>query len=323
MFNPKELEKLLNFDMPRSNRSNQSSVNSTSDFTNKCHYTLRIYTCTHKSFSQSPCITHISPCLYGVSSSITTSPTLSQISPYDRLIARKKRCNNMASKPREIQIKELCSKCRPLNLGAEKKLRDFERLVPDRGDNGEVRGNEVLNSTTTEDWGGSTDEIERGLKALALMETPAAPESEPASTSQNISQIPAKEPILEQPSDSRVSDDTLGKKERWAVAGPSAPNGEAPLAVKVGKNGLLSRILWPFGSSEEASTPESITDGHIAEDGKAGKESAENRGKTGGKGKWVKVREDPDWDVVSDEESKEREEKKLWRDEVEWVNLGQ
>jgi hypothetical protein len=315
MFNPKELEKLLNFNMPHPNRSNQPSVNPTPDSTNKCHYTLRIYTCTHKSFSQSPRITHIS-------SSTTTSPTLSQISPYDRLIASKKRCNNMASKPREIQIKELCSKCRPLNLGAEKKLRNFERLVPDRGNNGEVRENEVLNSTTTEDWGGSTDEIERSLMALALTETPAAPESEPASTSQNISQIPAKEPILEQPSDSQVSDDTLGKKERWAVAGTSAPNGEAPLAVKVGKNGLLSRILWPFGSSEEASTPESIADGHIAEEGKAGKESAENRGKTGGKGKWVKVREDPDWDVVSDEE-REREEKKLWRDEGEWVNLGQ
>jgi hypothetical protein len=320
MFNPKELEKLLNFDMPHRNRSNQPGVNSTPDFTSKCHYTLRIYTCTHKSFSQSPRITHISPCLYGVSSSTTASPILSQISPYEQLNASKKRCNNMASKPREIQINELCSKCRPHNLGAEKKLRDFERLVPDRGDNGEVRGNEVLNSTTTEDWGGSFDEIERGLKALTLTETPAMPESEPALTSQNVSQIPAKEQILEQPSDSQVSDDTLGKKERWAVAGPSAPNGEAPLAVRVGKKGLLSTILWPFGNSEEASTPESITGGNIAEGDKVGKESAENGGKTSGKGKWVKVRDDLDWEVVSDEE---RKEKKLWRDEAEWVNIGQ
>jgi hypothetical protein len=312
MFNPKELEKLLNFDIPHPNRSNQLSVNPTPDFTNKCHYTLRIYTCTHKSFSQSPRITHISPCLYGVSSSTTTSPILTQSSPYDQLNASKKRCNNMASKPREIQINELCSKCRPLNLGAKKKLRDFERLVPDRGGNREVRGNEVLNSTTTGDWGGSADEIEQGLKALTLTETPTAPESEPTLTSQNVSQIPAKEPILEQPSDSQVSDDALGKKERWAVAGPSAPNGEAPLAVKVGKKGLLSRILWPLGNSEEASTPESITE-----------ESAENGVKTGGKCKWVKVREDPDWDVVSDEERKERKEKKLWRDKGERVNVGQ
>jgi hypothetical protein len=112
----------------------------------------------------------------------------------------------------------------------------------------------------------------------------------------------------------------LGKKERWAVAGPSAPNGEAPLAVRVGKKGLLSTILWPFGNSEEASTPESITRGNIAGGDKVGKESAENGGKTSGKGKWVKVRDDPDWEVVSDEE---RKEEKLWRDEAEWINIGQ
>jgi hypothetical protein len=327
MFHPNELEKLLDFDMPHPDRSKQPSVKPTPEFTTKCHYILRIYACTHKSFSPSPRVTHISPCVYAIPSRTATSPILSQISPYDQLNACKKRCNNMVSKPREIHVNELCRKCCPHQLGAEKKLKQFEALVPDRGENEDVNVNEVMNPITTEDWVESGDQIERRVKALTWTETKTPsgrkpqPQSEPAPTAQNTSQIPEKDPTFEQISDSVISNDTLCKKERRVVARPSAPNGEAPLAAKAGEKRFLSRIHSPFSESELGSTSESMAEA-LAEGVWIGKESAENGGKASEErnGKWEKVRGDLDWEIVSDEES---EEKESWREDGEWVNVNQ
>jgi hypothetical protein len=217
----------------------------------------------------------------------------------------------MASKPKEVHINELCSKCRPHNLGVDKKLRAFEVTAPGGDQKGEVREDEVFNSTYFADREGSADEIERGLKALKLteIETPSVPkpqpqpESEQALTSQNISKLPENKPILEQPSDSEISTDIQGKKERWVGVCPSVANGEAAPGAILGKKGLFSRIFKPFGGI----APDIITEEKTVEEVKAKAKGAADGGKTGeGRSKgWVKVKDDPDWEVVSDEEGKE------------------
>jgi hypothetical protein len=320
MFSSKELQDFLNFDMPHPNKS----ATVTPDFTNKCHYTLRIYTCTHKSFLPTPRITHVSPCLYYA---VPATHFLSDLSPYYLLNESKRRCSNMASKPKEIHINEPCSKCRPHNLGVDKKLRAFEVMTPNGEQKGEVR-EEVFNSIYFADGEGSAHEIERGLKALSLTETETPsvpklqlhpepePEPEPALTAQDVNELPENEPILEQPSDSEISTDTHGKKESWVDICPSVANGEAAPGAKSSRKGLLSRIFKPFGPF----APDTIAE-ETVEEVKTEAESAADGRKTGeGKGKgWVKVKDDLDWEVVNDE----RKEGTLWKDEGKWINVNQ
>jgi hypothetical protein len=310
MMTSKELEKLLTFDMPKRSIPRSTSTQ-TPDFATKCHYTLRIYACTHKSFLPTPRITHVSPCLYAVPSS--TSPILNDLSAHQLLTASNKRCDNLASAPKELYLDEVCSKCQPHPRGTEKKLRNLETLT-----------NTEQTATTTEDLDGSADEIERGLQALTLNSTPST--SQPATKptlkleTENINNIAAIEPLIEQPTDSEVSTppDMQPKKERWVDVCPSVPNGVAP-GASVANKGLLSKIFSPFGRSDGVSTAEKTAEHRPVEEAKVERENGVGVAKTGKKkSAWIKVKEDPDWEVVTDEE---RKDKVSWKDEGEWVNV--
>jgi hypothetical protein len=305
MFSAKELQDLLSFNMVQPNRSNFPSP-ATPDFSTKCHYTLQIYTCNHKSFLPTHRITHVSACLYADTANLLTS----DLSPSYPLNGNKHRCNNMASKPREVHVNELCSKCRPHTLGMGKKLRDFERLANSKGERGEVSGVNAFDSTSHQDGEGSADEIERGLKTLTLSETktPSVPQFQPGPaltlTTQNISKIPANEPVVEQPSGSEHSTDTQGRDERWVDVCPSVASEEGTPGAGSETRGLLSRIFRPFG----ASIPDAIAQDKTVEGFKVeGEGSGKDVKAVGGRKDrgWVKVKDDPDWEIVSEEERKE------------------
>ncbi|KAE9379404.1 hypothetical protein N431DRAFT_526497, partial [Stipitochalara longipes BDJ] len=295
MIKPKELEELLGPEMPKKSIP-RLAPNQTPNFATKCHYTIRIYACTHKSFLPTPLITHLAPCLYAVP--LTTSL---------------------------LHLNELCSKCRPHPLGTEKKLRKFETLM-NAEQKGEVSDIEAQISATTENLGGSADSIERGLKALNLAPTPSAsqPAAKPALRliTENIYKVPAIEPTIEQPTDSDITTptDIQPKKDRWVDLCPSVANGEVAASAKVVNRSIFSRIFRPFGRGDRGSFTESIAEDQTVEEARAEYEIGVNGTKTGersGAG-WVKVKKDPDWEVMSDEEGKE---KILWKDEGEWVDV--
>jgi hypothetical protein len=298
--------------MPHPN-SSTAQLASAADFTTKCHYTLRLYTCTHKSFLPVPRITHVRTC----PNYVPSNPTLSDHSPTYLLNASKHRCNNMASKPKEIHLSELCSKCRPYSLGVEKQLRDFETLVTEENvpkrEEGEERHTSRSEMNSSIGWGVSSDEIERVVNAPTQTGTLTQSAPEPPFPPPLSLKIPESEPILEQPSDSSISTDTPGKRERWVGVCPSVENGEAASSLnltKRGGGGLFSKIFKPrvSGKSEEVKTMERVKEDNIEEEGKGS-----------GKG-WVSVKDDPDWEALSAEE---REEKTLWKDDGEWVNVKQ
>jgi hypothetical protein len=215
----------------------------------------------------------------------------------------------MASKPKTVYANELCSKCRPHPLGVLKKLKNFEVFVDDgeKGEKGqeEVRGaKRELNSNSSIDWGVSADEIEKALDPQNQTETQTAPEPSPRPAPK----ILENEPILDQPSDSAVSTDTEGKRERWVDVCPSAENGEVAPSVQLNKKNIFSRIFKSLVTSEDP-FPETKIEEDAGEDVRVGEE--------GNSEGWVKVKEDPDWEVLSDEESKE----KLWKDVEDWINV--
>lgn len=212
----------------------------------------------------------------------------------------------MASKPKEIHINEMCSKCRPHTLGASKKVRAFETLAEERE---EVSRKELLDSMTIKDWDGSAQEIERGLKALTLSDSRPKAKPEPALhlTTESVKKVEGCEPMIKQPTDEEIEtpSDLQGKKQRWVDVCSSVTNGELAPSAKLSHRGVFSRIFRPFGRSEGAEVE--ITGNE------KGVENARSNA-------WVKVKDDPAWEIVSDEEGKE---KKLWKDEGEWVNLHQ
>ena len=218
----------------------------------------------------------------------------------------------MASKPKQIHINEMCSKCRPHTLGANKKMRQFETLFEEKE---EVGGKELLDSKTIEDWTGSADEIEHGLKALTLTEAWPQSETKPAlhATTENVKKIEDCEQMVEQPTDSEVDtpSDLQGRKERWVDVYPSVANGEPALSAKLSHRGLFSRIFRPFGKSEHVSEIEGAKEkkgwNDVKKEGDGGKTMEEGKGK-----------DDPDCEVVSGEEKEEM----LWKDEGEWVNVS-
>jgi hypothetical protein len=310
MMTSKELEKLLTFDMPKRSIPRSTSTQAP-NFANKCHYTLRIYVCTHKSFLPTPRITHVSPCLYAVPNS--TSPILNDLSAHQLLTASNKRCDNLASTPKELYFDEVCSKCRSRPRGTEKKKNNLETLT-----------NPERTATTTEYLLGSADEIERDLQALTLTSTPSA--SQPATKptlkleTENINSIAAVEPLIEQPTDSEVSTppNMQPKKERWADVSPSVPNGVAP-GARAANKGLLSKIFSPFGRSDGGSAAEKTAEHRPVEEAKVERENGVGVVKTGKKkSAWIKVKEDPDWEVMTDEERKDNI---SWKDEGEWANV--
>ena len=217
---------------------------------------------------------------------------------------------------------EQCSKCRPSTLGVDKKLRLFERLIDENGD---VRANNILKASTVGEGEVGTDEIERGVKALTLEETETIsapepqpqpqfqPQPKPVPTEESDNKIPENESILEQTSESQTRPVTNIKAQRWIDACPSVENGKAPLSAKSVKKGLLSRIFSPFGKGVDPTSPESEPNETKVEDARAEGEDVADGVKVdeGGKRKdkgWVKVKDDPDWEVVSDEERKGAEE---------------
>jgi hypothetical protein len=117
--------------------------------------------------------------------------------------------------------------------------------------------------------------------------------------------------MLEQPSDSTISADTEGKRERWVDVCPSVENEEAALSAESSKKSIFSRIFSPFTKIEEAFSSQTELEQNAGEDAKVGE--------NGGKG-WISVNNDPDWEVVNDEE---RKEKKLWKDDGDWINIKQ
>jgi hypothetical protein len=304
MFSPKELQDLLSFNMVQPNRSNFPSP-ATPDFSTKCHYTLQIYTCNHKSFLPTHRITHVAACIYA----LPAKPLTLDLSSSYLLNGSKHRCNNMAGKPKEVHVNELCPKCRPHTLGMGKMLRNFEVSANSKGERGEVSGVNAFDPTSHQDGEGSVDEIERGLKTLRLSETetPSVPQSQPGPaltlTTQNLSKIPANEPVVEQPSGSEHSTDTEGRDERWVDVCPVA-SGEGAPGPGSEKRGLLSRIFRPFG----ASIPDAIAQDKTVEGFKVeGEGSGKDVKAVGGRKDrgWVKVKDDPDWEIVSEEGRKE------------------
>jgi len=181
-------------------------------------------------------------------------------------------------------------------------------------------------STTTDDPAGSADEIEQGLKALTLDPTLSA--SQPSAKPdlkleiETLDKGPAIEPMIEQPSDSDVKTppDMQPKKDRWVDICPSVANGEAAPGAKGTNRSLFSSIFRPFRKTGDVSASENTAGDQTAEKTKGDNENAVNGAKTGEeKGeRWIKVKEDPDWEAVSDEE---RKEKISWKDEGEWVNV--
>ena len=230
----------------------------------------------------------------------------------------------MAGKPKEVHVSELCSKCRPHTLGMDKKLPDFEVSANSKEGRGELTGVNAFDSTSHQDGAGSTDEIERGLKTLTLSETetPSVPTSQPRPaltlTTQNISKIPADEPVVEQPSGSEHSTDTQGRDERWVDVCHSVASGEGAPGAGSEKRGLLSRIFRPFGASSPDATAQDKTVEGLKVEGEGSCNDVKAVEGREGRG-WVKVKDDPDWEVVSDEERKKLV--KLSNDESECINV--
>jgi len=144
-------------------------------------------------------------------------------------------------------------------------------------------------------------------------ETDKAPEPKALASAQLKFEIPAPEPILEQPTDSTVDtdkSDIQGKSQRWVNVCPTSEKGKPAPSDAMSKpgRGMLSRILKPFGSAKKAEDPNG--DERREGDGEARATIPEKVKENSGS-------DDADWDEVSDEDKKE----KLWEDDGEWVNI--
>lgn len=224
----------------------------------------------------------------------------------------------MASKPKEVYLKEVCSKCRPYGLGVGKQLRDFEALVSEEEIPGKKEGKERQKASSKVDSslgsGAKVDEKKEVFHPPALNATSAPERLLPAQPSIH---IPEPKPSFEQPLDSIISTDTQERKDRWVDVCPTAENGKTTPSVSLTKKssfGLLSKIFQPFlnaksPKSEEENTTQGIEEQNVEEENIDEEESDKG---------WEDVKDDPDWDVLSNEE---RKEKRLWKDDGEWVDV--
>lgn len=185
----------------------------------------------------------------------------------------------MAAKPKEVRTGEACSRCRPATLGVNKRLREFELLVPESSKKGNEgaeardknasKANEKNESTeSVGDWGVKAEELEQDLKSFGPFLQLTAPlsaskqqeKNEPAVEAPTKSAIPIPAPIpiternLEQLSDSVTPTSIQERNERWVDICPPSAIGEAAPSAKLTAEGgsIISRIFCPFGGSSLA-----------------------------------------------------------------------
>ncbi|KAF8863704.1 hypothetical protein BDZ45DRAFT_722143 [Acephala macrosclerotiorum] len=295
----------------------QSSTSDTlPDFTKKCHYTLQLYTCAHKTWLNKPRIKHVwcassfmCQLLPQASRSPFPSRQFNKLQHSDKN-SDKTRCTNMATKPKEIQMKEVCAKCRPVSLGVLKEVRKYERTVGweeeervyrvgdecDRENkkDGEVevevkrqdevkKGEDEYNKIVCE----SGKEVEIGKDAGGNAEAKPDEVLEEVHLWETVKEWPAKE-----------AHERIDISNQVPVADPASPPAAPQPLIARSIFGSFANLLMANGKQEEPK-PEDDDD-----------EPFEI---------WTKVDEDPDWDKI---DAKDAKRGMLWKDSGDWVNVN-
>jgi hypothetical protein len=104
----------------------------TPDFEIKCHFTSQILSCNHKEFLKKPRVVHVWPC---------PSPN-----------GTKRSCLNMATKPKEVLVEGLCSKCQ---LAADEL--DKASITPDEVDKVGIAAGGGDETKVSDYWSASWD----------------------------------------------------------------------------------------------------------------------------------------------------------------------
>lgn len=195
------------------------------------------------------------------------------------------RCANMETQPRNVDIAELCGKCRPYTLGvAGRRGREREVEVLDGDGDGDVRSGEKDKDQNADLRG----EGEKHDKAKDNTSSKSAGEG-----------VGAKE-------------HEAGMNNRWMGFShkeiPSAGNGEAEIQAPPTFS-VLRRVFGGFIPGSSFVPVKVEEDGELKAgggvEGGRGEDrgnDGENKGKAKRKESWVNVEENPDWEVVEHDE---------------------
>ncbi|KAE8452024.1 hypothetical protein EG329_002189 [Mollisiaceae sp. DMI_Dod_QoI] len=276
-------------DKPPSMVSNSSEP--PPDFVNKCHYTLQHYKCDHKTWLNKPRIHHVWPyCLL-------SQHCFSGMDKADeqKFNHHKTRCTNMATKPMEVKMKEVCAKCRPFELGAvntKKDLREHERLVG---------AEEQAFFGIVSDEGVSVEMTEEKAAASNVEKSDRKDES-----SKSLDEKENKEDDIDRDAEGNAQTKPGEVKEQeqlWETV-REWPAKENDSNDKTPKPPATRSI---FGSFFNA----------FMHDGKEDKTKVDDDDEQ--IEIWTEVDEDPDWDKIDSKETKKR---KLWKNSGEWVKVN-
>ena len=236
------------------------------DYTKHCHYTIRHYTCGHRKWPK-PRVAHIG---------CPESPT------------SKRRCDNMASRPKDVYTGEACSQCRPAK--SKQMCSDaFDTLIQKTWADAKNREHiskmaHLASEALLKSEGG-----ERGLVKLDMRNLPTGKTSQEEKTNNDT----ASPQILNM----RKSGEEQ-KPENFVnqIVGPSAQTSlEGQDANQPPPKSLLSSVwnlMKPNNMITEAPT-----------------QNTELKG-------WSDVEEEVDWEAARDED------RQLWKDKGDWVHVS-
>lgn len=203
----------------------------------------------------------------------------------------------MASKARDVQIPELCSKCRPYTLGTDKKLRDIQML-----DDSTVEENMTAN---IEESSGVDEPTTKHSETRAIFEVAVLKYAE-----KNGARI--KEELGKTNKPKNENGEQKTEKRVSTVKESSNPSLENGLGLKSRSwiRGVCSMFAPDLITGAEKFETAEVIDTDIS-----GCEP-EN---------WQEVEENPDWDIVNQKEVRRDEKRKLWREskdtDEEWINV--
>lgn len=266
------------------------------DFTKKCHFTIQLYPCGHKTWLNKPRIRHIHPyCLLAYPAD-PLIPT--KVKEQGGNKSSKTRCTNMASKPKEVHMTEICSSCEPFvfDWGGEKK--ETAVLQKDIGIDGleerlaRMRISDVKNK----------DEIGKDAEGNSRIRPEQPKKDEQTKEMTNTSTLgkleaeessPVHEEIITR-STSSASSKNIRKEETVKEETESNAVGTAPQART-----LFGSFVNMFKGTPDISGLDSLKDDEPIEI-------------------WTEIDEDPDWDKIDGK--KETHEETESDDEGVWID---
>ncbi|CZR66234.1 uncharacterized protein PAC_16135 [Phialocephala subalpina] len=220
----------------------------------------------------------------------------------------------MATKPMEVRMKEVCTKCRPVSLGVKKEVREYERVVEweeekvyrvgDEGGRDEKKGGVELDFESEGREPKVEEEKSKGREEYNKIVFASLKEVEIGKDAEGNAVVKPKEvkefqevqlweTVKEWPAPARV---VQGSVDIAQVAYHTSSVPQPPIARPI--FGSFANLFIASGKQEKGETEDEDDEPFEI---------------------WTVVDEDPDWDKIDTEDAKRG---MLWKNSGDWVNVN-